>query len=813
MPITPTYPGVYIEEVASGVRTVTAVGTSTALFIGRAKQGPLNKAVRCNDPSTFVRTFSSDISLGDLPRQVRLFFDNGGTDAWVMRIARDATAATVTLRSEATGNPDVLRLTAKNAGLAGETIRAAVTYNGPRPEALFNLELFRWEKNGRGDLERRDPELWPNLSMNPLSPRYAPDFVTQNSALVDAAAVTPLMSPFTPPTPSYSQSGRPVPYADTAGANLRAAWAALLGNAPGVTTNRFQISVQDGPRAEVDLRAVDVAGIPDGTPAAVGAELATRIESVINAALPTGTTVDVDLRDGPTPPSGGTANMTSLLRISCATGDVLIQPTATSDPAGPVDLASTLMLGVGQGGLEVSGYAELRPAPTGLTFNAPANLVVFAQRSQDALNTITIDGTAIPSGASLQTVAPVAPATSSRMYQDAYGSSVNGNNDGVREKWDIIRQAINDFAANNPSFKWRAEVWGLRLALLPTAGGDNAVASISTGGVDIGPNFTSNVRYYSVGTGGTVGLQTPAGSVASDGTAPQLSTYRTAFTEIEKQVDLFNLLLLPADRDHTTATRMSLWGPVSVFCKEQRAFLLMDAPSEWTGTDLLGGAIGLNQLRVGLARDHAALFYPQLVVNEDGRMVHVDPSGAIAGLMARIDASRGVWKAPAGTEADLRGIVGIRLRFSDRDNGNLNPRAINTIRAFPSGVVNWGARTMDGDDDFASEWKYIPVRRLALMIEESLYRGTQWVVFEPNDEPLWAQIRLNIGAFMQNLFRQGAFQGRSPRDAYFVKCDGETTTQNDRNLGIVNILVGFAPLKPAEFVIIRLQQMAGQVQV
>jgi phage tail sheath protein FI len=117
-----------------------------------------------------------------------------------------------------------------------------------------------------------------------------------------------------------------------------------------------------------------------------------------------------------------------------------------------------------------------------------------------------------------------------------------------------------------------------------------------------------------------------------------------------------------------------------------------------------------------------------------------------------------------------------------------------------------------GADQQASEWKYVPVRRIALFIEESLFRGSQWVVFEPNDEPLWAQIRLNIGAFMHNLFRQGAFQGTTPREAYLVKCDSETTTQNDINLGVVNILVGFAPLKPAEFVIIRIQQLAGQIE-
>ncbi len=152
--------------------------------------------------------------------------------------------------------------------------------------------------------------------------------------------------------------------------------------------------------------------------------------------------------------------------------------------------------------------------------------------------------------------------------------------------------------------------------------------------------------------------------------------------------------------------------------------------------------------------------------------------------------------------------------MTDPENGRLNPLGVNCLRSFPIiGRVVWGARTLRGADVESDEYKYVPVRRLALFIEESLYRGTKWVVFEPNDEPLWAQIRLNVGAFMQNLFRQGAFQGSSPKDAYFVKCGKDTTTQNHINLGIVNILVGFAPLKPAEFVIVQLQQMAGQVEV
>jgi hypothetical protein len=182
-------------------------------------------------------------------------------------------------------------------------------------------------------------------------------------------------------------------------------------------------------------------------------------------------------------------------------------------------------------------------------------------------------------------------------------------------------------------------------------------------------------------------------------------------------------------------------------------------------------------------------------------------------LYARTDNDRGVWKAPAGIEATLRNVNELRSVLTDPENGTLNPLGINCLRTFPTiGTVSWGARTLDGADVQASEWKYLPVRRFTLFLEESLYRGTQFAVFEPNDEPLWAQIRLNIGAFMQTLFRQGAFQGQTPREAYFVKCDKETTTQNDINQGIVNILVGFAPLKPAEFVIIKISQIAGQIQ-
>jgi len=188
-------------------------------------------------------------------------------------------------------------------------------------------------------------------------------------------------------------------------------------------------------------------------------------------------------------------------------------------------------------------------------------------------------------------------------------------------------------------------------------------------------------------------------------------------------------------------------------------------------------------------------------------------SGTLAGIFANTDAQRGVWKAPAGTNAVLGGASGLTVTLNDGENGQLNEIGVNCLRTFPIiGSVVWGSRTLNGADVLADDYKYIPVRRFVLFLEQSLYQGTQWVVFEPNDEPLWAQIRLNVGAFMQTLFVQGAFQGSSASQAYFVKCDNETTTQNDINNGVVNIIVGFAPLKPAEFVVLQIQQIAGSIQ-
>jgi hypothetical protein len=278
------------------------------------------------------------------------------------------------------------------------------------------------------------------------------------------------------------------------------------------------------------------------------------------------------------------------------------------------------------------------------------------------------------------------------------------------------------------------------------------------------------------------------------------------------RVDLFNLLCLPSLDDNESAVIGGVLSGAVKLCVDRRAFLIIDPPTKWSRVqDVIDN---LASFTFGDLGKNAALFFPRIQETNplrENRVEDFAPSGAVAGVFARTDASRGVWKAPAGLDASIAGARGLTVKLDDQRNGQLNPLGVNCLRTFPAaGTLLWGARTRRGADAVGDvDNRYVPVRRLTLYIEESLYRGTKFAVFEPNDEPLWAQLRLAVGAFMQDLFRQGAFAGRTPREAYLVKCDGETTTANDRALGKVNVLVGFAPLRPAEFIILTIQQLAA----
>ena len=310
--------------------------------------------------------------------------------------------------------------------------------------------------------------------------------------------------------------------------------------------------------------------------------------------------------------------------------------------------------------------------------------------------------------------------------------------------------------------------------------------------------------------GGNDGLELANGTYQGD---PALKTGMQAL----RKADVFNLLCIPPDTRTKTLPK-AVRETAAALCAEERALYIVDPPNEWDANPDTAAATAkaaqldaTNQVLPLTNARNAALYFPRLLKRDPLRGGQIDafaPCGAVAGVMARTDVNRGVFKAPAGLASTISNTHALTVKMTDNENGMLNPIGVNCLRSFQNiGRVVWGARTLMGSDVLSDDYKYVSVRRLALFIEESLFRGTQWVVFEGNDEPLWAQIRLSVGSFMQRLFRQGAFQGSSPKDAFFVKCDASTTTQDDINRGIVNIAVGFAPLQPAEFVVISIQQI------
>ena len=484
-------------------------------------------------------------------------------------------------------------------------------------------------------------------------------------------------------------------------------------------------------------------------------------------------------------------------------------------PALPATPATLLPTGVLGSALTISGAGSvdlaLGGAATALTANKDASLTLSLPGGPATPPTIRI----LASGAPIpQTVAGLAS-----LLQQALGNWLLVNKPGA---------SVSCTAAPNGTGKQ-----GIRVnVLLPNQPdalitfGSPATGSDAAAALGLKAPTHANAAHYALGSSSTT---LPAGIAATPATAPsglplndELIGDPAAFTGIYAlaKVDLFNLLSIPeAARSlpgNPSAADPNI-NPVEIYsaaitlCDQRRAMLLIDPPPN---VKSVSGAVDWKSSTIGVVDKNGAAFFPRLRLADalnSGQLRTFAPSGVVAGVYASTDATRGVWKAPAGIGATLNGVQSMAYQLNDQENGVLNPLGLNCFRTFPLyGAVLWGARTLVGADALTSQWKYVPVRRTALFIEESLYRGTKWVVFEPNDEPLWASIRLNVSSFMDSLFKKGAFQGTTASQAYFVKCDSETTTQDDIDLGVVNILVGFAPLKPAEFVVIQIEQLTAQ---
>jgi len=757
MPATLSYPGVYIEEIPSGVHSITGVSTSVTAFVGAAKRGPINKAIRILSFADFERRFGGLDDGSEMSYAVRQFFLNGGAEAWIVRVAKSASTASITLQN---GSANVLTLTALDQGSSANEISVEVDYDTDNPGSAFNLSLSLVPQDNPGNAVF---ETYRNLSMNSKDPRYAVTVINNSSELVTAARIAAL------PSGLNTSQGKSISGAYPS--------STAFGSLIDPTHNTFRISVDGKPPVKVVV-----------TPSGLIANVTDLANAVTASPLPNGVTCGVSPTTSPN----------HLVLTSTATGEL---SSVRVLPGEANDVASRLMLGPLFGGEEIDAVAVwLRPneIPARATLKSGALMLT--------------DLAAIPTSVK-----------NMKVVLDGYESDITLSGTLLTgalaaQLTDLatrIQSAVRASKLSNPAFKFfsaTADTINNELILQSGSRGSGSTVEVRLGADSLAGNLkllapdvdTSAARPADILLVG--GSEQPLDLTQAYNSFIADRSKREGIFALEA-VDLFNLLVLAAVNDP------GILMDASAYCQERRAFMIIDSPITADKPDEMEKAITGTALP---KTNYAAVYYPWIKIADPlkgGQLRTVGSSGTMAGIYARTDSNRGIWKAPAGTEAGLVGAQAVAYVLTDRENGVLNPRGANCIRLLPSfGAVAWGARTLQGDDQIASEWKYIPVRRTALFIEESLYRGTKWVVFEPNDEPLWAQIRLNVGAFMHNLFRQGAFQGTTPKEAYFVKCDKETTTQNDIDLGVVNILVGFAPLKPAEFVVIKLQQIAGQIQ-
>ncbi|MCC5808282.1 MAG: hypothetical protein JJU00_18285 [Opitutales bacterium] len=731
-----SHPGVYIEEVPSGNRTITGVSTSITAFIGRTAKGPVDRATRITNYGSFEKQFGGLWQHSPLSYAVRQFFQNGGADAVIVRIANTLGApATIDLNA----GDETISLEAAMPGPSGHFLRLGVSTEDA--DTLLTVSEYTRTRNGDEILVREEV------------------------------------------------------YSGSDGASLETALAAA------VDANTAMVRTAEGSDGWVtlpdNLTATDLTG---GTPiarpaaailpsAATDETPALTIEASDNGAEANDNAISIyHSRTSPdhftivAEEQQASGEYTELGRVENTTAAELDANWKNEDE--PTDFFDRISLVDDHPQLNSRPLAVERRHFSGGTDDAKASasflttgLAVAAANPGSWGNRIKLSvdhETSNPGDDALFNLIVEATDSQGRSIASEEHRNLSVDPEAARFVTTVLHQA---------SALIRIDARGLAI---PRVAPDETTSPIRLhGGYDGGEITTANIT----------------------GTGMQGSKKGLYLLE---DTDLFNIMVIPPLTPDTDVPE-ALWTEALAYCKKRRAILIIDPPAIWHSPDeAINGVDDMSDLR----DPNSVLYFPRVQAVDplrDNMLSTFVPSGIMAGLMSRTDAERGVWKAPAGPDAWLVGVSAFSYALIDGEVGQLNPLGINCLQAkLAFGPVAWGGRTLVGADRLASEWKYLPVRRVALMIQESIYRGMQWAEFEPNDAALWQQLRLAGDNFMNQLYRRGAFQGSSPDEAYFVKCDSETTTQADIDLGIVNMDIGFRPLKPAEFVVIRIRQIAGQ---
>lgn len=813
---TPTYPGVYLQELQSAVHSITGVATSVAAFVGYTARGIDDRAQMITSFADYERLFGGLATDSEVSYAVQQFFNNGGTQAWVVRARRKGSADAQVV-------------------ISGGAINSLLTFRALSSGQWANGDvIIDVDTNGLNEPVAGSVDVAASTNVTGVATFFSSQLAV-GDYLVFASDATQ--------TPYQIQA-----IASDTSLTLATAYA----GAPATTTATVTEDPLSFNLTITNLADGTVEPFPNVT---LNSSDSNYVETVINDYDNGSELVEVtQVNPAPTvaPPVSGVVGAPVTV---FSVGDALGGHTAL---AGTVDVTqfSSTVTGTGTSftssmigqWLTFASQANTPyqvgsvASPTSLTLSAPYLGVTAAATTGTAANsTANHDWGLSLSVSSPATAPPPLPITVSLLanlspipqtmaglasqLQRAINAALSVQLRGASVQCSVYGVGSSQAIRINASLPQMPDAV---LSFGPPAGGTLSDAHTALG---LNALTVQNVAHYALGTNNGSSVNGWQGdqftsSPGSDGTglpsSAELIGDQGLFTGIYAllKVDSFNILCIPeATRAaavnspllDTTVNPNAIYSAAITLCDNARAFLLIDPPPF---VNTIASALDWKTNGLTVNDPNGAAYFPRVRVPDalsNFQLRTFAPCGVVAGLYADTDATRGVWKAPAGTTATLAGVQSLVYKMSDIENGELNPLGLNCFRTFPIyGTVSWGARTLVGADAETSQWKYVPVRRTALFLESSLYQGLKWVVFEPNDEPLWSAIRLNVGAFMQNLFVQGFFQGSTPSQAYFVKCDSQTTTQTDINNGIVNIVVGFAPLKPAEFVIIKIEQLAGQ---
>lgn len=772
-------PGVYIEEIPSGARPIESAATSVAAFVGPAVRGPAGAASRIGTLSDYKSLYGDIASeADDMGLAVQAFYLNGGKTAYICRLAgAGSTAASASVVGQGTGGvptaEPVLVFTASSVGDWGDDVYVMI--EKPDPESLSFDVMIGHQVNGRFEAS----ETFTDLTMRADSDAYVISVLNELSLLVDvtlgdAAALDDVTAGYQAAQIEGGDTGTAADYFLTG-----------LGGASSVTlalnlNNRGQEAIT------IDLAGAAILGADHD---ADGGALADAIEAGIRAHSPLQVYQDVTVvyaarRFEITSPRD---NSNAALSVGAGVLAGLMRMTSDDRTA----LAGGAMAGTGD---------EFSNAGSGVLANAPTEI------------DISIDGHG--------------PFTASISVTAGDFSGVNSADGEFVAA--ALETAIRAAAPDLPSFAAATvEYTGASNFVIMSGNSapQNSEMSVAAGTfadfLNVSTGTTLTGREINQGVGPVVPVQTlGAGGEGAQLTggvsiAPSGADYADFYGDVLRKVRDVTMILLPGAPYNPDGPPLAISNTLAFAESRRQMMVLLDPPRD-------AALISDQDVDAFLpsTSTYASLYYPWVVspnplYNVDlnptaDKTVLIPPSAFAAGIWTKTDGRRGIWKAPAGVETRLIGATSLQHEVEDTEQSVLNPRGVNCFRKMPTyGPVVWGARTLA--TKAVPEWRYVPVRRTALFIEKSIQDGIQWAVFQPNAHPLWASLRANIGGFMDGLFRAGAFQGEKANDAYFVRCNlGDTMTQADIDRGQVIVVVGFAPLKPAEFVIVRIQQKVGE---